>query len=529
MNTRSTWLAGLLAVAALLPAAALSDEAALVRGVSLIDAGRFDEARQELQQSVDADSNPADRGRAYFYLGLCEQQRARSLPAGPQRQTALQAARDYYQQALGANPKSGGALNNLAQVQADLGDLEAANATLERALALGDGRQALYQSTRARLLSAGPLDARALQALLDAALASPDDDAARARLVQAAAPANPALIVELATALLSNGYAGAAEDVCAQGLAAAPALGKQLLVLLARTLAAQSYEPTSFDKTKASTAQVLARLRGDATVGSGANQLLALHLSPKPEAAAYSWWMQGYNRYSPPARDAPHLALRVLAIRLGDWYRRVGTGEALLQAEPYALLAVELSGNTADPTAILGLAEIYANTDRKDKLREVSDRYAGSLFEGKAAAYMEKNDELIYQFHLALGTIYGYLEQWESPGWSPASAIFQLEHARETAERINRSTPDCGANCRTVPPMAIQLLATAYEKTGKPEQAVRVRAEAAETYVKVRRPDMVKQLAVPVQPAPPPAGVDKAKLIQGPVKNKAIQYQPKPQ
>lgn len=527
MQVRNTLLATILLAPGLLSAtAAMSDEAAVVRGVALMEAGRFDEAQRELRSSMESDSSPQDRGRALFYLGLNEQKRARTLPTGPGQQGALQLAAKFYRSALLANPKSGGALNNLAQVQADLGDLEAANATLEQAIALGDGRQALYQSTRARLLSAGPLDARALKALFAAAAAAPDDVSARTRLVRAAAQAHPGLIHDLATRLLAKGYASAAEDVCVQGFEAVPELRKPLLVLLALALAAQTYEPLGFAKVKAPTMQALQRLLDDGTAGRGARELIALHVEPKGEYAAYRWWTETYNEHALPTHEAPYQALRALAIRLGDWYRRIGTPDALWRAEPYALLAVQLSGSNVDPTAILGLAEIYANTNQQGKLRQVSDQYAGSLFQGKAGAYARANDEEIYQFHLALGTIYGYLDQWQNPQWSPASAIFQLEHARQAADRLNRRTPDCGANCVTVPPKAIELLATGYERTGRVEESVRVAVEAADTYIKNERPQLAVEVIENAEAkALPPEVTEQTKEDLRTVRERALEYQ----
>lgn len=520
--------AALFVAAALLATAASSDEATVARGVVLLEAGRRDEAQQVLQAASLAASNDEERARAYFYLGLNEQQRAKGLADGSQeRVAALQRSQKYYRMALATNPKSGGSLNNLAQVQADLGDRDAANATLERALALGDSRQALYKSTRAQVLAAGPPDARAQQATLEAALATPEDAAARERLVRIAAQGNPALIGELARKLLAQGYAGQAEEACVEGFASAPTERRALLVLLAQALAAQSYEPVAFSKFKARTVQALQQLGSDPAVARGASELLALHVKPVPDYRAYQWWTESYNKYGPPDRPGPYQTLRALAIRLGDWYRLAGSPESLRRAEPYVLIAVQLSGNTADPTAILNLAEVYAGTGQRDQLRKVSDEYVGALFQGKGGAYAMGNDEEIYRYHLALGTIYGYLGQWQNAQWSPASAIFQLEHAREAADRINRRTPDCGAKCVVVPPAAVELLATAYEQTGRPEEGVRVQAEAAQSYIKADRPAMAMKVINHVESTPlPPAVTDKTKVMLNTAKNQAIQYQP---
>ena len=154
-------------------------------------------------------------------------------------------------------------------------------------------------------------------------------------------------------------------------------------------------------------------------------------------------------------------------------------------AAPYAELSLALADDVVDPRAILDLASIYASTGQRDKIKVMSDRYVNGLFEAKGSAYEDLRRtgdyRKVYDLHMALGAIYGYLEKWESGrDWGPASAIFQLEHARITAKAFNDRLPPGSKDRIIVPVEAINLLAAAYDRTGQPDKSVQLRIAEAD-------------------------------------------------
>jgi hypothetical protein len=200
--------------------------------------------------------------------------------------------------------------------------------------------------------------------------------------------------------------------------------------------------------------------------------------------------------------DARARRLGRLAGSLASWFRDRNAPEEVKLAIPYAELALACTGDSIDPRAALDLAEVYGATGQRDRIRDMSDEYVAKLFAGKLDAYRtaERSHDYrsIYDFHMALGAIYGYLEQWTpSGGWQPASAIFQLEHVLSTAELINRDLPPDSKERVVVPVSAIQLLARAYDKTGQPDRSVKLLMDEANSRLSSPNPrlaiDLIRQ------------------------------------
>jgi tetratricopeptide (TPR) repeat protein len=460
-------------------------EARLPDGIAALQEQRWDEARSILGEVVSAGPGTAAAAQGEFYLGLLYQSLAAQASDPAARRPHLEAAVLHYEGALQGLPRSGPTLNNLARVLGELGEFGRADAIIGRALALDDGKQASYLRTRADLADwrpASPADRLASwQAAFEAA---PDDEEARQKFVALALSARPAAVGETAQRLLDRGAVQSAEALLTEVLPQHPAPRESLMLQLADVLAAGHYDPRSFNRT----ARVLQRLATESDVGAAAQELLDLHVKPSPRRDAYPWWTRDYQDYAPSIPKGRSARFRRLVLALGDSYRLQGGETGLRRAQPYAELALELSGNTADPRAVLLLADVYANTGQRDRLRDVSNKYVQKLFQGKGEAYASGNQRQIYEHHLALGSIFAYLEQWENPQWAPASAIFQLEHARTAAASFNRSVTSASGEQLVVPPNAIAMLSSGYLATNRPEQSVNVCIESARVYEAQGRP-----------------------------------------
>src|SRR5262245_58373729 len=119
------------------------------RAVTIIDAAQKGDAAAQR----DFDLN--------FLLGVAIQQRAQDTPDSESghhvspadvRRMQLTAAATVYERALEARPDSAAVLNNLAGVQAQLGNVDAARAAYEKAIELGKERRAFYALNYAKFL-----------------------------------------------------------------------------------------------------------------------------------------------------------------------------------------------------------------------------------------------------------------------------------------------------------------------------------------------------------------------------------------
>lgn len=461
----------------------------LQEGIVALQAQRWDDAATQLTAAANAlaETDPGIGARAEFYLGSLYQARAGEATDASARRNDLVAAAAHYEKALQGLPRSGPTLNNLARVRGELGDAAAANQLLDRALALQDGKEAAYLRTRAELYDQSNASKSERLALWQAALgAAPEDESARRAFVKLALEADASTLGEMAQSLIERGSVQAAEALLLDALMSRAAPRASLMVLLADARAAQYYDPRSFESTDI--AAVLRGLEADPDTGAAAQEFRRLHMAPSSDPATYPWWTRGYNDYAPPNPRGRETSFRRLALALSDWYRSQGSAAALREAQPYAELALALSGNTTDPRAALQLADIYANTDQIDRLKTMSNTYSRKLFAGKGGAYRSGDKQQIYEYHLALGAIFGYLGQWENPQWPPASAIFQLEHARSTAESVNASLPAASKQRITVPAPAVEMLSRGYLAVGRPDDSVKVRIDSARQYEAQGRP-----------------------------------------
>jgi hypothetical protein len=471
----------------------------LAKAIEALQSGRIEQAEREFTAITREDAadpaRRADVARAYFYLGTLKQFPV-AKESGDASREALNAAGKYYESALNIDPTLGGALNNLARAQLQLGDPAGALATIDRALLLKDGREAIYQATRADIAAKSGDAKLASAAAMQALIAAPQDVSRRHSFTALALASDPKALAATVEALLKDGESIAAQSVILESLANPAAPREALMEYLADSLTVQSYDPRAFGESPAGIE--LQKLTADAQLGAAARDLLKLHKTPANRPYSYEWWGRDFRDHGKMPENARARRLGRLATSLARWFRDRRAPEEVRLAIPYAELALACTGDSIDPRAVLDLAGIYGATGQRQRIRQMSDEYVGMLFAGKLDAYKaaerSRDYRKIYDFHMALGAIYGYLEQWTPRGWEPASAIFQLEHVRSTAELINRDLPLDSKERVVVPASAIQLLARAYDSTGQADKSLRLLIDEANARLSSANPRLAYEV-----------------------------------
>lgn len=459
------------------------DEVITGAGRHLAD-GRWRKAQDELQKASDDLTATQDehlRSEYLFYSALMHQQHsADPNVSDAERQSARAHATKAYEAYLAKNPDSGGALNNLAQLYSqDPASRAKALALYDRAVALKDERVSVYSINRAKLLAEMGNAPEALQASRAAVRLDRNNQAAQSltlALLQKGGDA--AALADYLRELHASGLVQHALETGMSELDTRKARREPILIAMAESLADPAFADPPENFLKSDLAARLKQHATDGDIGKGIVELLDLYTKPVSPLGLV-WWrtdFMDYDEFRPKSRAA---ALLALARALGDRCRHAGP-ERYPCAEAYYQFAIDFTGASADPSAFLSLAEIYVNTGRTAELATIAKQYEQRLFRGKMTAYDRKNQPKIYQFHLALGMLYGYLNKWTDPGFAPGGAIWQLNHALDTAAQYNASAH--GEQPIQVPLQAIALLSDGYLKQGAADQSARVRVEAAEQY-----------------------------------------------
>ena len=107
-------------------------------------------------------------------------------------------------------------------------------------------------------------------------------------------------------------------------------------------------------------------------------------------------------------------------------------------------------------------------------------RFVDDLFSAKGEAYRGDDRSSILRLHTLLGTIFYTQKMWGNP-YDPRTAIFQLEHAASTHKTLASDS-----KTGEVPfiPGVYAMLATCYEKTGRPDLAYSSYLDAAQESVR---------------------------------------------
>lgn len=442
----------------------------------------LEKARRDFAESKDASL----RAQYTFYSGLVDHQCSDDRKvAAADRESARLRGIAAYETYLQSNPDSGGALNNLAQLyaQGDADQRKKALGLYERAAAVKDPRATTYELNRIKLLGdMGATDQALRETRKVSAARVADSDAAlelELSLLRRLGPADG--IANYVRRLNGLGRVNSAIDTSLAEFDRRTSSREPILVALAETFANPVLTdlPERFIKTEA--AQRLSKHANDGDIGAGVSQLLML-FDQKITPNGMTWWRQDFNPYDEQRTGSRSAAALTLARALGDRCRLAGRDHYPC-AETYYRFAIDFTNATADPQAFLALAQILASTGRQEELAGVAKRYEAALFNGKETAYGRESKPRIFQFHMALGTMYAYIGKWEDPQRPWAGAVFQLQHARDVAKEYNAGSSANGH--LDFPEQAAELLSTGYERTGKIDESARVRVEAAEEYLAV--------------------------------------------
>jgi hypothetical protein len=248
-----------------------------------------------------------------------------------------------------------------------------------------------------------------------------------------------------------------------------------VLVVLAETLANPTLQDMPGLFAASDAAKSLAKHVQAPDIGGGVGELLELYAKPGDPQATY-WWRRDFQYRDDQQGWFRGTAFTTLARALGDRCRRAGPLHYPC-AEAYYNFALEFSRPYIDTDAFLALAQIYGTTGRRDQLTAIEKRYEGELFSGKGDSISRGDLRREYEFHLALGTMYSYLDKWTNTQWAPASAVYQLENAQRVAEQYNRRNPNKPR--LDFPAESAGMLSKGYEISGDYNRAARVRVEAA--------------------------------------------------
>ncbi len=482
----------------------------VLEGTRMLQKREYDgalRAFQDLLEAAKRSGNKEWEGDCYFYLGLTRQQQAEARGWGTETVSLAKEAEAFYEAALRIRPDSAPILNNLAQVYLRTGRKDRAAGLMNKAILLGGKQQPFYTMNYAEYL-AGSGDWRGARDNYGKVLeAQPENLEAHNRLVKLDLGHDQTHLADYLWEIVKKGQVLRAQKTVVNILSEGTWKGakEELIAIVAASLSKQYYEPAGYSQMDI--AAQLEKVGRDPSIGLGVAELRHLHEGGM-DPSRYPWWgKRAVDSRDPPRGIWPRDAFRQLIRSLGNWYEKGDPG----LAEQYYLLSANLSETEIDPTALLALADLYVTQERKADLDRLAREYVFRLFTGKGRAYRHSQVDRIFEFHRALGVIYGYLEQWGASD-VPTSAVFQLEHAREIARR--RRGEDL-----VFEPRLVALLAMAYERKSppEPERSVQLRLEFAESYLQQKKERDAAEILKPLDPNRLPAAIsdaDRAKLVR---------------
>lgn len=445
---------------------------ATVRSVrKMIEEGRATEALEALRAADATAAGTRGQARIAFY-------EARAYQALGDRGKALAA----YERAVLTEPAYGAALNNLAVLLSQNGDHLRAAALLKNAVALDDDpRRPLYLDNYAAAAEKAGDVGEARRAWGELAAAQPGNVDAQLQSIRLLD--DPGRMALRLNKLSARGEVSAAQSL-ALDLLGKPfdAAGKRaLLGVVAGALAAQHVGPQDFASGPVSAR--LETLRGDPLIADGIAEIVLLYRGTV-DPARYRWWRSPRDeRFGALIRD------------MGATFAAADKKET---AEGYFKLALDY-GEGGDPVAFVELADLYFSRNRIADLDALTRQYERPMFAAKMDRIAEGDYAGEYRFHVALGTMYAYLERWGSDR-EPASAIYQLTQAGRAAADHNRTAK--WAPRIPTDPKTIELLATAYEKSTDADRAMSVRVDAAAAFVAEGRKTAATALLKPIKADP---------------------------
>jgi len=485
----------------------------LETGVTKLEQNRPDEALSDFLTGLKTLQGGPDKtleSRFLFYSGLTLQQKALNTKNDQKKKNLLFKAAGYYNRMLQIKPESGAALNNLAQIYAEMGEYDKSDYFFQQGIRTGGTRKGLYALNYAQQLQARGETSGALFYALKAADEQPSDlNAHKAVVKQIWQLKDSQSCLQYLWSLMKHGAVNRARETALDALSSPDVFNDnrtQFLVVITAALARQYDNPAGFINSE--TGSRLSALGENSDLQRPVNELFGLHEKTAPDKYD-SWWWNQWRPFLPSAVSGRE-AFRRLAHSLAKHRRAAPGQQAITAAERYYNIAIGFGSHDADPESFLELADLYVNTGRVEKLAELSRRYETSLYRGKADGYQKRNWANIYKFHSALGFVYAHLGQWENPDPYYASAVFQLKHALTAARNHNHEAASSGTKTTiTISAQIPALLSKAYFETNHFEKGVNTAVTYAEIFLKEGRPDKAKETLGYLETYQAPVGVQK--------------------
>jgi len=410
--------------------------------------------------------------------GLARAIDAKSETDATRKKTLLTEAAFAFEQALILEPETGAALNNLAQVYADLGRDAEAERLFEKAVHLDilqleavSQRTPVLRSFYHRnygdfLIRKGEWERAAVQ-YRQAVKEEPRDRQAHESLVNALVQHQPEALPEYLSFLIERGQVVWAEEVALDRLR--EAASEEYLTLLVAARAEQAPSPEQL--LPEPVADVLRGLIGPSEVNESAREILLLGRGEDFDPASYAWWAERSQSLSGSGLR-PRQAFRSLIRTFGEAQRQE---ERFDQARDYLRLGVLLSRDEPDLLAfrrMLDLPSAAKDVETIDRLAEWNEK----LLRGSRVP----QDDL-YLYRHDLGLHYAFLGEWDRER-SPLSAAYQLERA--TALTNTQSPPVVGRPGGD-PPFDARIYARLMERyvdADRPAEAEQAWQELADAY-----------------------------------------------
>ncbi len=460
MIARAALAAG--AVLAGAPAAAQEDWARALaeRAPALQQAGRYDEAAAEIEAGrarCGAAAAGAKCGALLDYAAayLAEREAAKKgRDSAALRRSAVAA----YQRVLAHEPGHVPTARALARLHRLTGAPADAVAVLRDAVARAPGNAGLGLDLGDSHVAAR--EPREAIAAYERASEAPGGSAALAKIADAYGLLPPAAQAEL----LERGRAWRAQDPSAARAA--------FEAVLARTVAEGS------DVAGAALVDWVDLLGAQRALTAAAVDALGLpaDFAPARDLRAYmaqpwerpsGWWMQDERGMDALARAS---------LALGSAMARADRPES---AEKCWQVAAHLYGapSVARVEVQTALAGLYARHPALDPSGSRAEALIQELFEGKGLAYRRADLAAIQQYHTVLG-VFLFERGVFGTATTPRSALFQLEHALNMAQRRERE----GTPYQPLAELRMRL-AESYEKAGSGGLAARAYAMAAQAFL----------------------------------------------
>jgi hypothetical protein len=491
------------------------------QGRGALNSGRYAEAVELFSAGSSLATDAELKARIDFRQAVARQQMSVRESDPEIRIAQLRSAARLYSQYLKTNPESSAAANNLAKIYKQMG-IEAQNsgrvdsvprffqrsaALFEKAIAAVDDRQGLYLKNYAQLLEHTGEWEKAKSVYTQIIKEQPMSSEFQQAIADSYIKHGLDQLSQYLWELLDAGYVQQAADVALDALqnsaGGTDSNRIDLLTIVCAALAKQTYNPDSFSHSPKGIQ--ISALADDSYLGDGAAGITRLHRGLPLDHSDYRWWRdQGSITDDRPLGLWPTQGFQALIRSLGS---RAKTSGAIELADGYFRLSATLLPWEIDPAAVRGLVLMYAEENRYDRINGVLEDYQVDLFTGKGAAIAGARTGKIFEYHQTLGELYALIGRWGNSR-RPDSAIYQLEHARQTNQVLENSSIEALQPKYQFTPQMVDMLATGYTQIGETEKNAKLRIEQAESYKRAGDIRATKRVLSPLQESQVPSSLE---------------------